>query len=38
MSFLGLEPGFTLAIIVANVILWLMLQSNRTLLDRMIFV
>lgn len=35
---LGLEPGLTLAIIAANVILWLLLQSNHALLERMIFV
>jgi membrane associated rhomboid family serine protease len=35
---MGLQPGLTLAIIAANVILWLLLQSNHTLLERMIFV
>jgi membrane associated rhomboid family serine protease len=38
MSILGLQPGLTLAIIAANVILWLILQSNQTLLERMLFV
>ncbi len=35
---MGLQPGLTLAIIAANVILWLLLQSNHALLERMIFV
>ncbi len=35
---MGLQPGLTLAIIAANVILWLLLQRNHPLLERMIFV
>jgi membrane associated rhomboid family serine protease len=34
----GIEPGLTTGIMVANVILWLLLQSNHALLERMVFV
>ncbi len=35
---LGIQPGLTTGIIVANVIIWLILQSNHALLERMLFL
>lgn len=35
---LGIQPGLTTGIMVANVIIWFILQSNRNLLERMLFV
>jgi membrane associated rhomboid family serine protease len=34
----GLQPGLTTAIMAANVILWLLFQTNTALLERMIFI
>lgn len=34
----GIQPGLTTGIMAANIIIWLLLQSNHTLLERMVFV